>query len=121
MNTDIPFNTCRWLGRVLSLGSLGLLLLFMVGEGFNPLRMKPQEALLCLFFPLGVMAGMILGWWRALAGGVLGCACVVAFYMVHFAQRGRFPHGPWFVVIALPALIFLVAGLWQRHRQSLHA
>jgi hypothetical protein len=107
----------RWLARGLSLVSLGMLLLFMFGEGFNPFRMEPREALLTLFFPIGVMIGLLLGWRFEGMGGAVALVSLLGFYAVHLLLSGRFPGGAWFFVFTSPAVLFVGAEL-ARHRST---
>ena len=101
----------RWTARILSLFSLGLLLLFIIGEGFNPLALTPRELLLSLFFPLGVLLGMAVGWrWEAL-GGILSLGSFAAFYVVHWLGSGRLPASWAFATFTVPGLLFLLAAL----------
>jgi hypothetical protein len=101
----------HWSARVLSFLSLAVLLLFMVGEGFNPFHLKGRELALAVFFPLGVMLGLGLAWrWQAF-GGALTVGCLAAFYLVHRLGAGRWPGGWAFGVLALPGVLFLLAAL----------
>jgi hypothetical protein len=52
----------RWTARIWSLLSLGVVVLFAVGEGMHLARFTARELVLFLFFPLGVCAGLALGW-----------------------------------------------------------
>jgi hypothetical protein len=54
----------RWTARVWSVASIGLILAFLVGEGFHSSRIAAREWLGLAFFPLGITAGMILAWWK---------------------------------------------------------
>ncbi len=83
----------RWSARILSILSVGIFLLFAIGEGFNPFRFTAQEAILFLFFPFGVCLGMILAWrWEGLGGGIT-VASLAAFYLVHRLLSPGFPRG----------------------------
>ncbi len=106
----------RWAARVLSIVSLGLLAVFFVGEGIDPSRLQPGELVLFLFFPLGVCAGMLLGWWCESIGGLITVLCTAAFYLVHWATSGRLPRGPYLLLFALPGLLFLAAGMFRREK-----
>jgi hypothetical protein len=57
----------RWTARVWSIASIGIILLFIFGEGMK--RVRPSEWLLFLFFPAGICIGMILAWWKEGVGG----------------------------------------------------
>lgn len=105
----------RWLARLGSLGSLGLLLLFFFGEEMDPAGLTPTEIWGLLFFPLGITVGMLLGWrWEKL-GGTVTVLSLLAFYKVMYAASGRFPEGIWFALFALPGLLFLYCGLCNRN------
>jgi hypothetical protein len=106
----------RWSARVLSFLSLILLLLFIVGERFNPFHLRGRELALTVFFPLGVMLGLGLAWrWQAF-GGALTVGCLAAFYLVHWLGAGRWPGGWAFAVLALPGFLFLLAALVGRRK-----
>ena len=121
MNPTIPQSVrlvVRWTARLLSLLSIGVLLLFMIGEGFNPLHLAPREFLLCVFFPIGVLLGMGLAWrWEAL-GGALTILSVAAFYGIHWLGSGRFPSGVFFALFASPGLFFLLAAFTGRRKAA---
>jgi len=104
-----------WLARLSALAMAGLILLFAVGEGFHPTKLKAPE--LVLFVPLFVAwVGLWLGWhWEGLAG-TLVVVGMAGFYLAHFALTGfgRFPHGWAFPAISAPGLLFLLCWFLQR-------
>jgi len=108
----------KWLARVLSLLSIGVMLLFAFGEGLNLLRLSGEEAILFVLFPLGVSLGMLVAWWRELAGGILSVACFALFYVVHFILSGGLPRGPFFFLFTLPGLIFLISWMLSRRLEN---
>ena len=105
-------NMIRWSARILSAVSIGIILLFMVSEGFDYTRIKPSEWILFLFFPFGVSIGMILAWWKEAAGGSMTVGSLLMFYVVHFAISGKFPHGWAWLVFTIPGFLFLIC--WYR-------
>lgn len=105
-----PFLALRWAGRLLSLGTIGVIAAFAFGEG-TP---KPSEWLLLAFFPIGLLVGLVLAWWREIPGAVVALGSMAAFYAICFVARGGVPTGPWFAVLALPAVVFLIAGVLAR-------
>ena len=99
----------RWTARVLSLVSIGVLLLFLVGESFDPLRISPQEWVGLLFFPVVLCIGMIAAWRWELTGGAITVLSLIAFYLAEWLFSGNFPGGPYFVVFAVPGFLYLIA------------
>lgn len=107
-------NPIGWVARILSVLGVGIILVFMIGEGFNPAHMRPGEMLLSLFFPMGVCIGMIAGFFSEGFGGGITTASLLLFYAVHYAQWGRFPGGGWFLLFSFGGLMFLVSWLYAR-------
>jgi hypothetical protein len=108
-------NIIRWIARILSVVSIGIILLFMAGEGFDYTQIKLSEWLLFIFFPIGVSIGMVLAWWQEGIGGIITVGSFIMFYAVHFVISGRFPHGLAFLVFTIPGFLFLLC--WYRIRK----
>jgi len=102
----------RWTARVWSLLSLGVVLMFALGERMNLARFTPGELLMFLCFPLGVMLGMALAWRWELWGGGLAVASLVAFYGLDWWRSHRFPGGWFFIILCSPGFVFLLCGYW---------
>jgi hypothetical protein len=73
----------RWLARLGSLTSTGLILFFFFGEGFDPSHILLAEWVGLAFFPFGVVAGILLGWWKEGWGGALAVASLLDFYAIY--------------------------------------
>jgi len=105
----------RWVARVSSLLVIGLILLFFIGEGidkgFDLSTLNSRDLLLMVFFPLGMMLGFVIGWWKEFSGGLTAILSVVLFHVVYYAYTNGFPRGPWFMVFGLPGAFFLLAGM----------
>jgi len=103
--------TLRWLARILSIISIGLVIMLALGEGLNPLQLTLREWVLFLFL-LGILLGMIVAWrWEGLGGGIT-VGSLAAFYLAHRLFSPGFPRGPWFLIIATPGFLFLLCWLW---------
>ena len=100
----------RWVARLTSLGTIAVITAFAFGEG-TP---SGREWLLLAFFPIGLLVGLLLGWWNELLGGAVAIANMLAFYAVAFAASGRVPAGPYFALLAAPAVLFLLHGYFAR-------
>lgn len=106
----------RWLARFGSVASVGLLLLFFFGEEMKLSELTATEIWGLIFFPLGVTVGMLLSWRWEVLGGSVTVLSLLAFYKVIYAANGRFPEGLWFMLFALPGLLFLYCGLCKPER-----
>ena len=107
----------RWSAKVWSLASIGFVLLIFVGEALSLSTsdpMKPSELVGFLFFPIGTCLGMALAWRHEGLGGGLTIASIVAFYVWMEIDRGAFPRGPYFLLIAAPGMLFSLAALLSR-------
>ena len=103
--------TIRWLARIASIVSIGLLAAFVFGPN-EPLQFQsPGEWIGFLFFPIGIVIGMLVAWRWEILGGLTATICLLGFYVWHFVQTDKFPSGPYFLLFALPGLILLLVGL----------
>lgn len=103
----------RWTARVWSISSTLLLVAFALG-GREDLRMSASEAVAFLFFPVGVVAGFAMAWRWERAGGLITLGSLVLFYLWMFLRAGRWPTGPYFMLLAAPGLLFTASALLGR-------
>ena len=108
----------RRAARLLSVASVAVLSLFFVGEGFDPSRVALREWAGLLFFPVGVVAGMVVGWRREGLGGGIAVGSLSAFYAWHVLEAGGPPRGLAFIVFSLPGFLFLLCGLLSRRTKG---
>ena len=110
----------RWIARILSIISIGFVLLFLAGEVLPPHTeavFKVRDVVAMVFFPIGVCIGLGLAWRRELQGGMIAIGSLAAFYLILFLFDGRFPRGPYFFLLASPGLLFL--AVWGVERIEL--
>jgi hypothetical protein len=105
----------RWIATAGSLLSIGLILIFLIGEGFHPAQVAPKEWVGLIFFPVGVVAGMIVAWWKEGVGAGITLASLLAFYGVYGFLLGK-PLGGWFIVFAAPGFCFLLYWIMSRSK-----
>jgi hypothetical protein len=111
----------RWTARIWSILSILFIMAFAIGEGLlfqetAPFRLSELVGL--LFFPVGILIGMLLGWWREGLGGIVTMVSLVVFYGISFFTNGRFPSGPYFALVAAPGLLFAINSLLRHHQAS---
>jgi len=109
----------RWSARLTGLLSIGVLLLFMTGDDGLLSRhawakVRPTEWIQLLFFPFGVLVGLVLAWLREGLGAAVALGSLAAFYLSHTCLSGRVPGGPWFLIFTSPALVFFAS--WVAHQ-----
>ena len=104
----------RWLARLTSLISLGIVAMFLLAEPFNPRNVRGREWVGFICFPIGVMVGLIIAWWKEGLGAAISLASLAAFYLVFGWLMGSNIHGPWFIIFASPAFLFLIAWLLSK-------
>ncbi len=115
---DRTTRVVRWIARISSAVSAGLILVIFVGEGLTEgsgalLHLTPREAaMMAAFFALWL--GLVLSWKWELYGGLLTVLGLVAFYLFDYLLSGEIPRGPFFLVFASPSLLFLYYGLRNR-------
>lgn len=103
----------RWSARVLSAVSIGLILMFIFGEGMDVSIIAWEEMGVLMLFPLGFLIGLILGWQEELKGGALAVGSIAAFYFVYgLILNGSILQGGWFAIVALPGFLFLLYGIF---------
>jgi hypothetical protein len=115
----------KWAARVLSVLSVGVILLFFVGEGFDPSGVTLRVWVALLLFPVMVVAGMLIAWRREGLGGVVSIAGLAAFYLYSAVLNGGTPRGLAFLILSAPGFLFLLYALARqlthKHAAGLHA
>ncbi len=113
--TELSF---RWLARLMSLVSVGIIAMFFLAEPFKPSAVRPREWVGLAFFPAGVVIGLIVAWWKEAFGAAISLGSLATFYLVFGWLMASNIHGPWFFIFASPALLFLIAWLLSRNNFS---
>jgi len=101
----------RWLARggsVLVGGGIVLRIGIAIAEGELAGGLAPDEWLLAACWPGLAVAGMAVGWWRPALGGGLVALGLAGFHLVSIALGHGLPRGPWFVLLSLPGLLYLL-------------
>lgn len=113
MTTRVAVAALRWVARIWSVASVGLLCAFLVGEGLPPLTA------MVMLFPFCVMLGLVLAWWFERVGGLIAAVSILLFYALHFINYGGLPGGYVFLLFSAPSVIFICCGhLRARERKS---
>jgi hypothetical protein len=104
-------NSIKWIARILSIISIGIIALFVIGNGFTPLFKNIFDLLIFIFFPTCVVLGMFIAWFDELEGSLFSILSLIIFYILFYICRGNIPKGPWFAIFTFPAFIFLIFSI----------
>jgi len=102
-----------WVARIWSLASIAFVLVFIFGEVFRGHGAKPTAAewIGLALFPGGVVVGLVVAWFRDGIGWTIATGSLIGFYGWNLLERGRFPTGPYFLLVAAPGILFLLSSL----------
>jgi hypothetical protein len=120
IDLGLPLAIIELLARVGSIASITLLLMLFVGEGFHPSKISTNEWAGLLFFPIGVVIGMAIAWWKEGVGSVITVGSLIGFYLVWGYIMRNHIGGWWFLVFASPGFLFLLHSLLSG-REERHA
>jgi hypothetical protein len=111
IDSGLPLAVVELLARVTSIASMTLLVLLFMGEALHPAEISSNERVGLLFFPIGVIIGMIVAWWKEGLGSVVTLLSLLAFYLVYgYLLRNHI--GGWaFIAFASPGFLFLLHWL----------
>ena len=114
IDLGVPLAIIELLARVGSIASITLLLMLFQAEALNPSEITNRRWLGLVFFPIGVMLGLIIAWWKEGLGVSVTLLSLLAFYLV-YGYLLRYHIAGWaFVLFASPSLLFLVHWLFYR-------
>lgn len=117
MDGSWPLAVIELLARVGSIASITLLALIFWGEAFNPSTISRTEWIGLGFFPIGVIIGMVLAWWREGLGSGLTVGSLLGFYLVYGYVLQNHIGGWAFVAFASPGFLFLLHWLLSDVRE----
>lgn len=110
---DDNFYMLRWTARIFAIACLAILSLFIFGESIEYWsKITFKQAIGLLFFPVGLVVGLILAWWREILGGTISVVSVICFYVIYgWFSNNSLALGWWFIVFAIPGILFLTYGI----------
>jgi len=117
IDSGLPLAALEVLARVGSIASITLLLLLFQAEAFHPSEIAPREWIGLVFFPIGVIVGMVIAWWKEGLGAAITLASLLGFYLV-YGYLLRYHIAGWaFIVFASPGFLFLLHRLLYHPEQ----
>jgi hypothetical protein len=119
-DSELPLTVVQVLAKVGSIASITLLVMLFLGDAFNPSQISRTEWIGLFFFPIGVVAGMVIAWWKEGLGSALTLGSLAGFYIVYGYIFRNHIGGWWFVIFASPGFLFLLHWLLRvsRHKHA---
>lgn len=119
IDLGLPLALIELMARVGSVASITLLLVLFAGEGFHPAHVTAKQWVGLFFFPFGVIAGMVVAWWKEGLGAAITLGSLLGLYLV-YGYFMRYHIAGWaFIVFASPGFFFLLhwllRGTEERH------
>ncbi len=106
MDLGFPMTLVEFLARIGSVMSISLLVLLFQAEALHPSDIAPKEWLGLVFFPIGIIIGLAIAWWKEGLGISITLGSLLAFYFV-YGYLLEYHVGGWaFVIFASPAFLF---------------
>lgn len=101
MKETISFeDAVKTIARFWSVLSTIMILLFIFGEGLEPAKLKLIEWIGFIFFPVGVLGGLIISWRKEISGAIITMVSIVIFAFIMTIN--------WFIIaLGFPALLFI--------------
>lgn len=111
IDLHIPLAVIEYLARIGSIASVTFLLMLFAGEGLHPSEISRNEWAGLLFFPIGIVIGMAISWWKEGLGSMVTLGSLFGFYLVWGYLLRNHIGGWWFIVFASPGFLFLLHWL----------
>ena len=108
----------RWMARIGGLLIVGLILFFLIGEGFDPTKLNGMELAMSAALATALL-GMVALWRWECVGGAFAVGGMLAFYFINLAASGRFPGGFVFPLFFVPGILALARWWLDERRQGL--
>jgi hypothetical protein len=111
IDLGLPLAVVEMLARIGSVASIALLVMLFRSEVLHPSEISMMEWVGLLFFPIGVVTGMVVAWWKEGLGSAITVASLLGLYFV-YGYLFRNHLGGWvFIVFASPGFLFLLHWL----------
>ena len=123
MSETLASKSLNWIAKIWSLGGIAFVMVFVFGDILSGHGVRPTavEWFGLTLFPGGVCLGLVVAWFRKGLGGVIATGSLIGFYVWNLLNRGTFPRGPYFLLVAAPGVLFLFSWLLSRPPQQLRS
>jgi hypothetical protein len=110
------FYLVRSIARMVSFALLILVVMVIVGEGVPDVGAFSRGEIVSAIMFVIMSAGLVVGWWRELAGALLILGGFLAFIASEYAVSGDMGMSPIFMLYPFSGSLFLLYWLLVRRR-----
>jgi len=105
----------RAISIIFLLGSIILMIISPEegGEGFRTI-----ELIASIFFPIGVLIGLLVSWKKEKLGAIMSIASMCIFYLLIIVPRGAWRALPFTLLLISPSVLFLISSYLSRKSLS---
>ncbi len=101
------------IARLYALIALSVIGLMLASDKIVSVQPGSGTAMLSMFFPYGVLAGLTLSFFFMKLGGWITLSAVAGFYLTSYWQSGLWSQNDLPLILAGPAPIFLLAHFFK--------
>jgi len=121
MDNRLSVKILNWVSKIWSLLSILFVALFFLAHIFEskePITLNFSIIRTFIFFPIGLLIGLVLAWKWNITGGIIAVLSIVGFHLDMFIQNGD----PDFVILiellAFPGLLFVILGILKKRSSN---
>lgn len=122
VHKDLKLTILRWIARIWSYIVVAFILLFVgaqiVGTGIDADSFDLVTGLGFAFFPIGLVLGLIIAWWKEGLGGIIATLSIIIFHLVMFIGQGDPSFVLFIELLAVPGPLFIICWLLTRKKQQ---
>ncbi|HEU4715101.1 MAG TPA: hypothetical protein VFS76_26365 [Pyrinomonadaceae bacterium] len=111
LELHVPLTVLDYTARIGSVASITFLLVLFAAEGLHPSEISTNEWAGLIFFPIGIVIGMAIAWWKEGLGSMITLGSLLGFYVVWGYLLRNHIGGWWFIVLSAPGFLFLLHWL----------
>jgi len=118
LDLGFPMALVEFLARVGSVASITLLVFLFQAEMLHPSEIASREWFGLIFFPIGIIIGLAIAWWKEGLGVSITIGSLLSFYFVYGYLLQYHIGGLVFVVFASPAFLFFFHWVLRQTSQK---
>lgn len=98
-------------GKVTSILFVIVIAMFYIGEGIQHdfEKLRNEELIMMLFFPVGIIIGYVVSWFKKITGTIITVLSILVFYLIDYLISGTIPKGIYFIIFLVPTIFFFLS------------